>query len=173
MSNIGYVSLHRQIMNSWLWEDKPFAYGQAWMDMVMMANHADNNILFEGNIITIQRGSFHTSILKLSARYGWNRKKTAKFLDLLESQKMVTTKRTTHGTTITIVNYNKFQIIRTINGTTEGVTHGTTKEQPWDTNNNDNNVNNENKNIICSESDKSAPKKSKKFVPPKLEEVQQ
>lgn len=156
MSGLGWISLYRQIMNSWLWEDKPFAYGQAWIDMLLMANHEDNNILFEGKILTIPRGSFHTSILKLADRYGWNRKKATKFLDLLENQKMVTTERTTHGTTITIVNYGKFQIMGTTIGTTERTAKGTTEEQPRDTNNNVNNDNNVN-NIISSELDESTP----------------
>ena len=82
MSNLGWISLYRQIMDSWLWKDKPFAYGQAWIDMLLMANHEDNDILFEGKILTIHRGAFHTSILKLSDRYGWNRKKTTKFVTI-------------------------------------------------------------------------------------------
>ena len=152
MANIGWICLGRQIMDSWLWEDKPFAYGQAWTDMLLRANHADNDVLIEGKIRTIPRGSFHTSILKLTDKYGWNRKKTTKFLDLLENQKMVTTERTTHGTTITIVNYDKFQNLDTATRTTKESNRRTTKLQPRDTNNNDNN------NIIyCSEPDKSAP----------------
>ena len=174
MSNLGWISLYRQIMDSWLWKDKPFAYGQAWIDMLLMANHEDNDILFEGKILTIHRGAFHTSILKLSDRYGWNRKKTTKFLDLLESQKMVTTERTTHGTTVSIVNYDKFQTLVTTIDTTNRATLGTTKEQPRDTNNNDNNDNNVNNNIICSDSAEPSPKQNnKKFTPPNLEEVQQ
>ena len=160
MSNIGWISLHRQILDSWIWEDKPFSYGQAWTDMILVANHEDNNILFEGKIITIPRGAFHTSILKLADRYGWNRKKTTKFLDLLENQKMVTTERTTHGTTITIVNYDKFQTLGTTDGTTNGTAQGTTKGQPRDTNNNVNNDNNIINNIISLEPDKSAPNPS-------------
>ena len=40
MANIGWICLGRQIMDSWLWEDKPFAFGQAWTDMLLSANHA-------------------------------------------------------------------------------------------------------------------------------------
>lgn len=98
MNNLGWIILDRKIMNNWVWQDKPFSYGQAWIDMLLMANHKDNDILFEGKVITIQRGSFLTSILKLSSKFGWERKKTTRFLNLLENQKMVTTKRTTHGT---------------------------------------------------------------------------
>ena len=165
MNSIGWISLHRQIVDSWIWEDKPFSYGQAWTDMILIANHENNDILFEGKIITIPRGAFHTSILKLADRYGWNRKKTTRFLDLLENQKMVTTERTTHGTTITIVNYDKFQTVGTTVSTTKRTSKDTTKGQPRDTNNNINNDNNIIKNIICSETDKSAPNPSGILLP--------
>lgn len=174
MNNIGWISLHRKILDSWVWEDKPFSYGQAWTDMILTANYEDNNILFEGKIITIPRGAFHTSILKLADRYGWNRKKTTKFLDLLETQKMVTTERTTHGTTVTIVNYDKFQVLGATIGTAKDATQGTTKEQPRDTNNNINNYNKIINNNMSAEPDKSGPKNIiKKFISPSVEEVQQ
>ena len=41
---------------------------------------------------------------------------------MLENEKMVTTKRTPKGTTVTIVNYEKYQV----DGTTESATKGTT-----------------------------------------------
>lgn len=183
MGNIGWISLHRQIVDSWLWDDKPYAYGQAWIDLLLSANHEANDILLEGQIVTIPRGSFHTSILKLTNKYGWNRKKTTKFLNLLENQKMVTTKRTTLGTTIGIVNYDKYQPIDTTIRNSKGATkgqlkdnQGATKGQSRDTNNNDNNdnnVNNDNKDkknninnniIFCSEPDKSAPNMSGIFI---------
>ena len=168
MHNKGWISLYRQITDSWLWEDKPFSYGQAWIDMLLTANHEDNDILFEGEVINIPRGTFHTSILKLTYKYGWNRKKTTKFIDLLEKQKMVTTKRTTHGTTVTIVNYDKFQNLGTTICTSKDTAEGTTKEQPRDINNNvnnDNNVNNKNNIIISPEPDKSAPNLSGILLP--------
>ena len=50
----GWVSVHRQIQNHWLWTDKPFSKGQAWIDMLMLANHVDNKILL-GNIEDIPK----------------------------------------------------------------------------------------------------------------------
>lgn len=110
MNNLGWISLDRKIIDNWVWKDKPFSTGQAWVDMLLRANHKENQIMFEGKVITVQRGSFVTSILKLSDAYGWDRRKFTKFFDALESQKMVTTNRTTHGTTVTIVNYDVYQI---------------------------------------------------------------
>lgn len=142
----GYIKLHRKLQECWIWKDEPFSRGQAWVDMLMMANHSENKILFDGDVVVVERGQFITSILKLSERWTWNRKKVSKFLDLLEKDEMVTTDRTTHGTTITIVNWDKYQLDGTTDGTTEGTTdgqprdnQGTTKGQPMDINNNDNN----------------------------------
>lgn len=141
----GWVSVHRKIYDNWLWDDKPFSKGQAWIDMLLLANHKEAKTMIDGKVVIIPRGSFHTSILKLSDRFGWERKKTTRFLNLLEQQKMVITKRSTRGTTITIVNYGVYQ------------DRGQLTEQPTsqqkvrptgnagDTNNNDNNANKDNK----------------------------
>lgn len=140
MNNLGWISLDRKIADNWVWQEKPFSTGQAWVDMLLTANHKNNEVLFEGKVITIQRGSFLTSILKLSSKYGWERKKTTRFLNLLENQKMITTKRTTHGTTITIVNYDFYQNVEQPMGQHMGQHMGQRVDSTWDTNNNDNNV---------------------------------
>ena len=146
MANIGWICLGRQIMDSWLWEDKPFAYGQAWTDMLLSANHANNRFPLGNEIITLQKGEFVTSELKLMARWGWSKTKVRRFLQLLENDGMIIKKTDRKKTTITIVNYSKFQDLKTDSRPIK------------DTNNNDNNVNNGNNNIIyCSEPDKSAP----------------
>lgn len=128
----GWVKLDRSIMEHWLWDDKPFSYGQAWMDLIMLANHADTKKVVNGAVTKFKAGTVNRSILSLSKRWGWDKKKAAKFLTILESDEMVTTKRTTHGTTITIVNYSKFQN----QGSTKRTTDGSTDGQPLDTNKN-------------------------------------
>lgn len=163
MKNSGWISLHRKIINNWVWSNKPFAYGQAWIHLLLSANHEDKEIIFENKVITVRRGSFITSILKLSDVFGWDRRKTSRFLKTLEQQKMVTTNRTTHGTTITIVNYELFQSLCTTNGATDSTTHGTTGVQPLPTNNNDNNDNN----------NYNKKKREVRFVPPTITEVEE
>lgn len=156
----GWVKLDRSIMEHWLWDDKPFSYGQAWMDLIMLANHADTKSVYGGKVVKFKAGTVNRSVLSLSKRWGWNRKKTAKFLKILEDDEMVTTIGTTMGTTITIVNYSKFQN----QGTTTGATKGATKGQRRDTNKN---VKNE-KNVISSSA--SAPTT---HTAPTLEEISQ
>ena len=149
MSNWGWISLHRQIMNSWLWEDKPFAYGQAWTDMLLMANNKAQKFPLGNEIVTVGEGEFITSELKLMERWGWSKSKLRRFLNLLESDEMILKKTDRKKTTITIVNYSKFQNVQT---TEKPITdHSKTNGRPIkDTNNNINN------SIISTEPDKSA-----------------
>ena len=133
----GWIALHRQIQEHWIWNEKPFSRGQAWVDLLLLANHADTKAIFHGNLVNCRRGTVNRSILSLAERWGWSRKKTRNFIGLLERNEMVTTEGTTQGTTITIVNYGFFQNV----GPTKGPTKGPSEGQRRNTNNNDNNVN--------------------------------
>ena len=64
----GWVKLHRSIIENWTWSDKPFSKGQAWMDLIIMANHKDNKFPLGNEIVTVERGSLITSELKLMER---------------------------------------------------------------------------------------------------------
>ena len=109
--------MHRQITEHWLWEEKPFSKGQAWIDLILLANHKDEKFPYKEQVITCKRGNVYRSISYLADRWGWSRKKATVFLKQLESDRMVSFEATTHGTTITIEKYSDFQI------------QGTTKEQ--------------------------------------------
>lgn len=125
----GFIKLHRSIKDCWIWQDtEPFSKRDAWIDLLLLANYTEKKILIDGKLITISAGQFHTSILKLSERWKWDRKKTRKFLDVLEADQMIATNRTAHGTTLTIVNWDKYQH----RGTTEGTTDGQQKGQQMD-----------------------------------------
>lgn len=134
----GYIKLHRAIRDCWIWhDDEPFTKRDAWIDLLLSANHADKKILYEGKLRTIHAGQFLTSLVKLSDRWKWDRKRVRKFLDVLENDNMITTDRTAHGTTITLVNWEKYQIDGTTDGTTDGQHMGQQWDNTWDTNKND------------------------------------
>jgi len=156
----GFVSLLRDIQGHWLWRrSKPFSWALAWIDMLLMANHKDNKLYFEGNIITVERGSFITSQFKLADRWGWSRKKVRLFLELLKNPKtevamIVCQNQSNRATKIIICKYNELQEVRAKSRANEGPTEG----QPRAINNNDNNDNNDNKdNIMSGKPDFSAP----------------
>lgn len=96
-------------MDNELWSDKPFTKGQAWVDLLLLANHRDKNVLLGNCTELVERGSFITSELKLMERWGWGRKKVKLFLNFLESQKMIERNANNKRTAITIVNYGFYQ----------------------------------------------------------------
>lgn len=104
----GFFPLAKQIQAHWLWQDKPFSRGQAWIDLLMMANYDTGKIMSKGILVTVERGQVFRTISFLSNRWGWNPKKTRAFLKTLENEKMVHTEGLTNGTLITIENYTKW-----------------------------------------------------------------
>ena len=113
MASQGWIALHRQIQNHWLWEDKPFSKQAAWIDMLLLANHETNKFLLGNELVTVEQGSFITSELKLMDRWGWGKAKIRAFLNLLQSDEMIIKKTDRKKTTITIVNYREFSVFET------------------------------------------------------------
>lgn len=146
MSSQGWISLHRQIQDNFLWEDKPFSKGQAWIDLLLLAYHEDTKKIYRGELKQYKAGDVHVSIKFLAARWGWGWRKVKRFLVTLELADMVTLNSTTHDTTITIVNWYNFQVLGRTNSTTDSTTDSTTEGRTDSTQsimiNNDNNVNN-------------------------------
>lgn len=125
----GYILVNRCIEDHWLWTEKPFTRGQAWIDLILMANFADGQMLTKGKVVKIKRGQVFRTIGFLADRWGWNKKKVRVFLDLLEGHEMVTAKGSAQGTLITIENYETWQTLGHERGHTLGHTLGHTRGQ--------------------------------------------
>lgn len=128
MSNKTFIPLSRGIQEHWVWLEKPFSKGQAWVDLLLTANYSDKKQLLRGQMVTCKRGDVNLSMLELSNRWGWTRGKVKRFLEMLEADGMVTVKATTHRTTISIENYDIYNFQRTTEPTTEKATNATTDE---------------------------------------------
>lgn len=105
----GWIKIHRDILYHEIWSDKPFSKGQAWIDLLLWANHSDNKCMIGNKVEEVKRGSFITSELKLMDRWGWGRKKVQLFLKFLESESMIMRNANNKRTVITIVNYDVYQ----------------------------------------------------------------
>lgn len=128
----GYIKLERSLMDNWLWKDKPFAKGQAWVDLLLMATWKENKEMYQGKLVQRKPGEIACSIEWLADRWGWNRKKVMGFLNVCEADTMLEQNRTPKGTTITIVNWEKYQSQGTTEWTGDGTTDGTPMGQVWD-----------------------------------------
>lgn len=143
----GWICVHRKICEHWLWQDKPFSRGQAFIDLLLLANHADNKTVMGNNLVQVRRGEFITSQEKLSTRWGWSRSKVARFLKLLEDDKMIEVKTDSKKTVINIVNYLQYQTLENIKRTPKKQRSSSGRaadEHQTNTNNNENNGNNDN-----------------------------
>lgn len=155
----GWIKLYRQLQECPIWYGERFSKGQAWVDLLMLANHSDKKIVFNGEFITIQRGQYLTSMIKLSEKWKWNRKTVSSFLKFLENDKMITKVTDNTKTLITIVNYgiyqseneNAGQPINQPNGQPIGQQQDNQTDNLLDTNKNDKN-DEEKEEIIITES---------------------
>ena len=105
----GYIKLHREISDHWLWDEKPFSKGQAWIDILLMANHDTKKFTLGNELIEVERGSCITSELKLMDRWGWSKTKVRDFLELLQKDKMLVKKSDKKKTALTVCNYCVWQ----------------------------------------------------------------
>ena len=138
----GWIPVHRQLQDHWLWKEKPFSKGQAWIDMLMLANHDDKKFLLGNELVEVKSGSFITSELKLMERWGWSKEKTRNFLKLLQQDGMITKKSDRKKTTIIVENYRVYALheakVRPQTDRQQTASRPPADCEPY-TNNNDNN----------------------------------
>ena len=151
-----YIKLDRGLKKNSLWLEKPFSKGQAWVDLLLLAQGVDIEKHYRGVIQHQEPGTVYTSILFLTNRWGWSRNKVYRFLKMLEEAEMIsfvcqkpsdtvggTIKRTqngtyngtTNGTIISIVNWEVYQYCETNNDTKDETRNDTTKRTPNGTHN--------------------------------------
>ena len=108
----GWICSHRKI-----WEHPLFAGNAqrvgAWHWMLHMAAIAETRFMADGQIITLQRGQLCVSQQQFSDATGMTRKQVRTFLEALEGESAVVTKRANDRakgrTVVTICNYDKYQ----------------------------------------------------------------
>lgn len=156
----GWIKLHRNLADHWLWEDKPFSRGQAWIDLLFMVNHKENKTFIDGRLEEVKRGQTITSIRKLCDRWGWSNTKVKKFLLMLEQDGMIDVKSDSKKTVVTIVKYEVYQDSESEKTT---VKHQLSDSEASlkHTNKNEKNVKNEKNKYTCAFDDfwKSYPRK--------------
>lgn len=147
----GYIKLHRQLLDNELFTSEPFSKGQAWITILLLANHKESFITTKnGKLIKIKRGECGYSELALSKIFKWSRGKVKRFLMLLESEKMIQQKISENHSVIKVLNYEQYQD-DTINGTINNTINGQQTVQQTDINNKDKNDKNEKNDYINGE----------------------
>lgn len=131
----GWIKLHRQILDSPLWTDQLFTRGQAWVDLLMLANHEDNYFFVRGIKVEVKRGQIGWSQPRLSRRWKWSRTKTKNFLKFLENEQQIEASKSNVTQVITIIKWEQYQ-----GKNQQEDSRKTTEGQQKDPNKNDKNV---------------------------------
>ena len=129
----GWIRLYRQLASSSLWLSEPFTRGQAWVDLLMLANHADGYVRKRGVRLEVKRGQVGWSEVALCDRWRWGRGKVIRFLKELENDQQIEHQKTNITTIISIVNYELYQIDDTANDTAGDTADGHQIVQQTDT----------------------------------------
>ena len=115
----GYISLHRQILDNSLWQDKPFSRGQAWVDLLLMASYTDHSFWVRGIEVKVCEGQIAMSEITMSKRWGWSRDKVRRFLSCLENAGSIRQQKSHVTSLITVENWGRYQGGDTTNKTTD------------------------------------------------------
>ncbi|MBA3012342.1 MAG: hypothetical protein KKF12_11975 [Proteobacteria bacterium] len=126
-----YFTLSRKFLESDMWLSEKFTKGQAWVDLIGLANWRDKTAEIRGITIDVKRGEVARSKVFLAKRWGWSRGKVIRFLDELKMEQQIeqlTVQQKKNVTSlIRLINYDQYQLDGTANGTDDGTPNGTTK----------------------------------------------
>jgi hypothetical protein len=138
-----------------LWQDKPFAKGQAWIDLLMSASHKAHSFWVRDIEIKVGVGQVAMSEITMSKNWGWSRNKVRRFLSYLENAGKIEQQKNNVTTLITIVNWKSYQQTKQ-----QTIQQKDSNETPNDTQSkNEEELNNEKKET------------KGRFAPPSIEEV--
>lgn len=140
----GWISIYRKIQDSEIWSGEKFTKGQAWVDMILMANHKDKTFFIRGNEVKVKRGQIARAERTFCEKWGWSRGKVRRYFEWLETRHQIVQQKSKLISILTLVNYNKFQQ----NGTSDSTTDGPQTVQQTDQNNNVNKDKNDKKDTI-------------------------
>ncbi len=142
MDDQGWIKLHRQIQDNEFWLSEKFTRAQAWIDLLLMANHKDSMFFLRGNEVKVKRGQISRAETTLAKRWRWSRNKVRRFLEWLKTKQQIKQQKGSVINILEIINYEKFQQ----NDTTDDTTERQQKDNRKDTYNNVKNVENEKNN---------------------------
>lgn len=114
MAKTGWIKLHRQITESTLYkEPRKFSRSEAWIDLLLRANHEESTETICGKEIFIPSGSCLTYLAELAKAWGWDYRTVDRFISYLFKENMVSYDGILlgriHGRLLTIENWAIYQ----------------------------------------------------------------
>lgn len=119
----GWIKIHRSIFrNPWMLRPNVLA---VWMYILGRVNWRPTDVVFEGKRITLQPGQGIFKLREIAADLRISRGTLFRVIDVLKTETQIETQTSPRNTLVTVVNWKKYQLTGTQNGTQVG--------HKWDT----------------------------------------
>jgi hypothetical protein len=105
--NMGWIKLHRQIREHWIWQD-PIKF-KWWVDILLTVNHKDSKVNLGNQLYECKRGQTILSLQGWADRWKVSKDTARNFLKLLEKDNMILHESLQKTTRITICNFESYQ----------------------------------------------------------------
>lgn len=162
----GYIKIWRKIEDSFLMSDPDALW--LWIRLLLKANHKPKDFLFNGKVLTLNRGQLLTGRKSLVDKHKISESKVYRLLKTFESEHLIEQQKTNLYSIITIVCYDDYQSLEQVSEQPVN-NQRTTSEQPVNTNNTFKNEKND--NITISEKSLVKKKPSDSALLAKFEEA--
>lgn len=160
MGQQGWIKLHRSLLEHSFWkENRKFSRAEAWIDILLMVNHANEKVLINGKMVEVRMGNKVTSIKDLSERWNWSKEKVTNFLKLLQAEEMIEYKPETKYTLVKVLKWDFYQSNTGENRNQTGIKTETDWKQTGNESETDRKQTGTNKNIKNDKNEKNEKKK--------------
>ena len=105
-----WIKLFRDINKHWIWQNSD--YLKWWLDILLEVNHAHAKVVINNKIYDCNRGEKLYSLDTWAHRWGTNKSKVRRFLQLLQNDKMIVLKSETQTTRLIVCKYDTYQDMR-------------------------------------------------------------
>lgn len=114
----GWIKIHRSIFrNPWMLRPNVLA---VWMYILGRVKWRPTDVVFEGKRITLQPGQGLFKLREIAADLRISRGTLFRVIDVLKTETQIETQTSPRNTVITVVNWEKYQLAGTQNGTQAG-----------------------------------------------------
>lgn len=141
----GWIKIHRKIMDNPMYHAEPFTRMQAWVDLLLIANHKEGHIIQRGIRVVVKRGQVGYGLETLASRWKWSRGKVERFILILETDGQIVRQKNNVTTLLSIVKYEDYQADDNAENKASKKPSSKANGQQTDTNKNEENDNNEKK----------------------------
>lgn len=102
--------MYRKSIDNFLYQEKrPHTRREAWEDILLLVNQAENNILLGNQIITVYPGQSVMSLQTWARHFRWSKSKVKRFFSLLQDCNMIRLENVSKTTRLTVCNWESYQ----------------------------------------------------------------